>query len=136
MPAVSRERLAEVFVEVADTLVDDFDLIEFLSTVTVRAAELTGVADADLRQATARWPAFAPHAARLGFRSVHAIPLRLRRRVIGALSLFGTDTGGLDPDGGLKMAHRLEGAGVVTVGLANHGAGNLDFALGIAELPV
>ncbi|WP_416959868.1 NADPH-dependent F420 reductase [Streptomyces sp. Agncl-13] len=38
--------------------------------------------------------------------------------------------------GGLKMAHWLEGAGVVTVGLANHGVGNLDFALGITELPV
>jgi len=37
--------------------------------------------------------------------------------------------------GGLKMAHWLEGAGVVTVGLANHGVGNLDFALGITELP-
>lgn len=38
--------------------------------------------------------------------------------------------------GGLGMAHWLEGAGVVTVGLANHGVGNLDFALGVAELPV
>ena len=37
--------------------------------------------------------------------------------------------------GGLKMAHWLEGAGVVTVGLANHGVGNLDFALSITELP-
>jgi 8-hydroxy-5-deazaflavin:NADPH oxidoreductase len=36
--------------------------------------------------------------------------------------------------GGLKMAHWLEGAGVVTVGLANHGVENLDFALGITEL--
>src|SRR3954447_16312489 len=38
--------------------------------------------------------------------------------------------------GGLNMAHWLEGAGVVTVGLANHGVGNLDFALSITELPV
>lgn len=37
--------------------------------------------------------------------------------------------------GGLKMAHWLEGAGLLTVGLANHGVGNLDFALGVAELP-
>ncbi|MEW1776615.1 NAD(P)-binding domain-containing protein [Streptomyces sp. NPDC086777] len=37
--------------------------------------------------------------------------------------------------GGLKMAHWLEGAGVVTVGLANHGVGNLDFALSVTELP-
>ncbi|MFJ1595548.1 NADPH-dependent F420 reductase [Streptomyces sp. NPDC088261] len=38
--------------------------------------------------------------------------------------------------GGLKMAHWLEGAGVVAVGLANHGVGNVDFALGVTELPV
>ncbi|MET9557202.1 NAD(P)-binding domain-containing protein [Streptomyces sp. NPDC006645] len=37
--------------------------------------------------------------------------------------------------GGLKMAHWLEGAGLVTVGLANHGVGKWDFALSIAELP-
>ncbi|MEV5756988.1 NAD(P)-binding domain-containing protein [Streptomyces tendae] len=37
--------------------------------------------------------------------------------------------------GGLRMAHWLEGAGVVTVGLANHGVGNLDFSLGITALP-
>jgi predicted dinucleotide-binding enzyme len=37
--------------------------------------------------------------------------------------------------GALNMAHWLEGAGVVTVGLANHGVGNLDFALSITELP-
>ena len=36
--------------------------------------------------------------------------------------------------GGLTMAHWLEGAGVITVGLANHGVGNLDFALSITEL--
>jgi hypothetical protein len=44
MPTASPERLAEVFVEMADTLVDDFDLIEFLHTVTVRTAELVDVA--------------------------------------------------------------------------------------------
>ena len=37
--------------------------------------------------------------------------------------------------GGLKMAHWLEGAGVVTMGLASHGVGNWDFSLGITELP-
>ena len=163
MPTMSRERLAEVFVEVADTLVDDFDLIEFLRTVAARAAELaavsavgllladthgqlqfmaasdertrllelfqlqhhegpcldafmsgTAVVNADLRRATPRWPTFAPHAARLGFRSVHAIPLRLRSRVIGAMNLFGTDTGGLDP-GDVTIVQAL--ADVATIGL-------------------
>lgn len=37
--------------------------------------------------------------------------------------------------GGLKMAHWLEGAGVVTMGLARNGVGNWDFALGVTELP-
>ena len=37
--------------------------------------------------------------------------------------------------GGLKMAHWLEGAGVVVMGLARHGVGNWDFALGVTELP-
>jgi hypothetical protein len=35
--------------------------------------------------------------------------------------------------GGLKMAHWLEGAGVVTVGLASNGVGHFDFALGVDE---
>jgi predicted dinucleotide-binding enzyme len=37
--------------------------------------------------------------------------------------------------GGLKMAHWLEGAGVVVMGLARHGVGNWDFALGVTEFP-
>ncbi len=43
MREVSPVRLSEVFVEFADTLVDDFDVVEFLQTVTVRTAELVGV---------------------------------------------------------------------------------------------
>jgi len=37
---VSPTRLATIFVEVADTLVDEFDLIEFLQMLTDRAADL------------------------------------------------------------------------------------------------
>src|SRR5690242_7956268 len=37
--------------------------------------------------------------------------------------------------GGLKMAHWLEGTGLVVMGLARHGMGNWDFALGVTELP-
>ena len=33
--------------------------------------------------------------------------------------------------GGLNMAHYLEGTGVVMIGLAQHGVGNFDFALGV-----
>ncbi|RSM55388.1 NADP oxidoreductase [Amycolatopsis sp. WAC 01376] len=35
--------------------------------------------------------------------------------------------------GGLKMAHWLEGMGVVTMGLARNGVGHWDFALGVDE---
>jgi predicted dinucleotide-binding enzyme len=37
--------------------------------------------------------------------------------------------------GGLEMAHWLEGAGVLTMGLARHGVGNWNFSLGVTELP-
>jgi 8-hydroxy-5-deazaflavin:NADPH oxidoreductase len=35
--------------------------------------------------------------------------------------------------GGLKMAHWLEGASLVEMGLARHGVGNWDIALGVSE---
>jgi GAF domain-containing protein len=44
MTTVSAERLAMIFVEVADTLVDEFDLIEFLHMLTDRTADLVGAA--------------------------------------------------------------------------------------------
>ncbi len=37
--------------------------------------------------------------------------------------------------GDLKMAHWLEGVGLVTMGLARHGVGHYDFALGVTEFP-
>jgi GAF domain-containing protein len=40
MSKVSTERLTDVFVEVADTLIEEFDLIEFLEMLTQRIAEL------------------------------------------------------------------------------------------------
>ena len=54
MTTVSAERLATIFVEVADTLVDDFDLVEFLQTLTHRAADLVGAAAAGLLLADER----------------------------------------------------------------------------------
>jgi transcriptional regulator with GAF, ATPase, and Fis domain len=163
MPTVSRERLAEVFIEMADTLVEDFDVVDFLHTVTVRTAELINVStvgilladhrsrlrfvaasdeatrllelfqvqnnqgpcldafttrrpvvNADLEQATDRWPLFAPQAAASGLRSVHAIPLRLRSTVIGALNLFGTDAGSLERED-VTTVQAL--ADVATIGL-------------------
>lgn len=40
MSLVPADRLAQVFVEIADTLVDEFDLIEFLQMVTVHTSDL------------------------------------------------------------------------------------------------
>jgi predicted dinucleotide-binding enzyme len=37
--------------------------------------------------------------------------------------------------GGLEMAYWLEGAALVVMGLARHGVGNWDFALGVTGLP-
>ena len=138
------ERLVETFVELADTLVDDFDVIDFLHMLTTRATELLDVAEAgllladptgtlqlmassseqaralelyqlqneegpcldcyrsgepviseDLERERERWPRFAEEARKDGFASVHAVPLRLREKVIGALGLFGAHPGRL-----------------------------------------
>jgi GAF domain-containing protein len=43
---ISTDRLAEVFVAMADTLVDEFDLIDFLHTLTTHVVEVTGAAEA------------------------------------------------------------------------------------------
>jgi len=160
-----RERqLAAVFVEIADTLVDEFDVIDFLhlladrcvSVVEVAAAGLlltdqrgalrmvaasseatkllelfqlqsdqgpcldcfrTGrpVAVEDLSGAGAQaWPGFAAEARQVGFASVHAMPMRLRDEVIGALNLFHTRPGALS-DEALAVAQAL--ADVATIGL-------------------
>lgn len=160
---IAVEQLAEVFVEIADTLVDDFDVIEFLQLVTSRSASIcnassagllladahgqlqfmaasqesvkllelfqlqnaegpcldcfhtgTAVVNTDLDDAIERWPVFAPRAVSAGFRSVHAFPLRHRKDVIGALNLFGTETGQLESHD-VRIIQAL--ADVATIGL-------------------
>ncbi len=44
MSTISIEQLAGVFVEVADTLVDEFDLIDFLASLTTHVADVSGTA--------------------------------------------------------------------------------------------
>ncbi|MDP2288497.1 MAG: GAF and ANTAR domain-containing protein [Actinomycetota bacterium] len=163
MRVLTSERVAAIFVEFADTLVEEFDVIEFMQMVATRASELVAQSDAgillgdknnllqfmaasdertellelfqvqahegpcqdcyvlgapvintDLRTATERWPRFAPRAVAAGFRSVHAFPLRLRQEVIGALNLFSTDVGVLEPSD-VRLVQAL--ADVATIGL-------------------
>jgi transcriptional regulator with GAF, ATPase, and Fis domain len=40
------QQAAEAFVELADTLIDDFDVVDFLSQVTIRCADVLGVSAA------------------------------------------------------------------------------------------
>jgi len=54
MSTVSAERLAKVFVEVADTLVDEFDLIEFLHMLADRVAGLVDASSVGLLLADQR----------------------------------------------------------------------------------
>ncbi|GGK43576.1 transcriptional regulator [Pilimelia terevasa] len=160
---MSEHRLAEVFVELADTLVADFDLIDFLHRLTVRCAGLLDVAAAgllladqrgalrvvaasteetrllevlqlqtdegpcpecfhtgqpvtvvDLADAADQWPRFVTEAHRIGFASVHALPMRLRTEVVGALNLFDTRPGRLSPRT-IQLGQAL--ADVATIGL-------------------
>jgi hypothetical protein len=161
---MSREqRLARVFVELADTLVAQFDVIDFLHTLTERSVELLGAAAAglmladqrgnlrvvassaesarllevfelqnaegpcldcfhtgeqlvNLDEATmgARWPSFWAETTQLGFRSAHALPMRLRDEVIGAINLFGSTDVLLSED---EVAVGQAMADVATIGL-------------------
>ena len=72
------------------------------------------VAADDLAAASDRWPQFAPRATSAGFRSVQAVPLRLRGTVLGALNLFITQPGGIDPE---AQAVVQAMADVATIGL-------------------
>ena len=51
---IAIEKLAEVFVEVADTLVVDFDIVDFLQMVTTRTADMTRAEAAGLLLANER----------------------------------------------------------------------------------
>jgi len=73
----------------------------------------------DLAAATARWPKFAREAISNGFHSVHALPMRLRDNVIGALSLFQTDLEGIDGEG-LQTARAF--ADVATIAILQYRA--------------
>lgn len=44
MSTTSTDKLIDIFVEVADTLVEEFDLMDFLSTVVSHAVEVSNTA--------------------------------------------------------------------------------------------
>ena len=157
------ELLSGTFVELADTMVAEFDVIDFLHMLTDRSVALLGASAAgvvladprgELRVAAAsseeagllelfqlqndqgpcldcfrtgrpvtagdlagpgqRWPRFAEAAARSGFRTVDALPMRLLDQVIGALNLFRAEPGPIDP-ADLRIGQAL--ADVATIGL-------------------
>jgi GAF domain-containing protein len=160
---LSQPELLEVFVEATGTLVDDFDLVDFLHTLTDNAARVSGAAavglvladhhdrvrylassneegrllellqiqnddgpgldaiisgrpvvNADLGEATCRWPIFAPAARAAGLRSVHAFPMRLREETIGALNILGATPSHFEPDD-VRLVQAL--ADVATIAL-------------------
>jgi GAF domain-containing protein len=61
-----------------------------------------------------RWPRFTALAADRGFRSVHAVPMRLRGLTIGALNLFAATPGALPP-ADLRVAQALADAATITI---------------------
>lgn len=68
----------------------------------------------DLAAEADRWPEFAAVAAKAGVASVHAVPMRLRDDVVGALNLFGARPGSLN-EADLRLAQAL--ADVATIAL-------------------
>jgi GAF domain-containing protein len=68
----------------------------------------TAVRVADLSSQGNRWPQFVPAARKLGFASVHAVPMRFQDQVLGTLGLFGTSVGSLNDEDlnlGQALAH-------------------------------
>ncbi len=162
-------RLAEVLVELADTLVDEFDMVEFLQRLTERCVELlevdaaglmlvdgrgnlqaiassiesvrslelfelqnsegpclecfsTGrpIVNADLERERPRWPVFAVAALDAGYRISHALPMRLREQVIGAVNLFSTASDRELTDSEVNIGQAM--ADIATIGLLNERA--------------
>lgn len=70
----------------------------------------------DMAAEQERWPQFSRAALGAGFKSVHAVPMRLRGRVLGALNLFREGVGVLE-DSDLDLAQAL--AHVACVAIVN-----------------
>ncbi|MCS5718712.1 GAF and ANTAR domain-containing protein [Herbiconiux sp. CPCC 205763] len=68
----------------------------------------------DIAATSLRWPRFAARAGSLGYRSMYALPMRLRDRTIGSLNLFSDELGPADPR---DMAAAQALADVATIGI-------------------
>lgn len=109
---MSEHRVAQTFLELADTLVERFDGIEFLHDLAERCVELLGVAAAGILvaddqdvlrlMAAAGDGVSSPEEFQNGENSrwavVDAFPMRLRTEVIGSLNLYRTSPGALPPE--------------------------------------
>jgi GAF domain-containing protein len=76
----------------------------------------TGIAQTvgDIEVEAHRWPDFSREALSVGYRSVHATPLRLRGQIIGTMNLFSFHVGALVPED-VAIAQAL--ADVATIGI-------------------
>jgi GAF domain-containing protein len=61
-----------------------------------------------------RWPNFVPEARAAGFRPVHALPMKLRSQVIGALNLFRSEPGKMS-DADLAAAQALADIATISI---------------------
>ncbi|MDP9495065.1 MAG: GAF and ANTAR domain-containing protein [Actinomycetota bacterium] len=77
------------------------------------------VVNQDLSNAHDRWPRFTVEAIAAGFQSVHALPMRLRGSVIGALNLFHQEPGTMKTED-VDAAQAL--ADVATIAILHHRA--------------
>ena len=154
-------------VEIADNLVEDFDVVDLLTSLTDRCVNVLGVSAAgvmlaspsgelrlvasssdvmqvvelfelqanegpcldafgtgepveheNLANGTGRWPQFVEVAYAGGFRSVFALPLRLRDTTIGALNLFSVDESPMD-ESDVMVARGF--ADLATISILQHG---------------
>lgn len=77
------------------------------------------VTNADLGADGGQWPRFSVEALAAGFKSAHALPMRLRGTVIGALNLFHNEPGEMRP---ADVTAAQAFADVATIALLQHRA--------------
>jgi hypothetical protein len=132
----SREQaIIRALVEMADNLVENFDVVDLLTSLAGRCVHLLGVSaagvminvpsqglrvveQARLRSRSEHWPRFSEVAVAAGYLSVCALPLRLRDSTIGALSMFSVEHSPMD-EGDLRIARAL--ADLATISILQHG---------------